>query len=161
MIAVGEVAPDFTALREDGTPFRLSSLRGASVILFFYPRANSLGCTVETRAFADHFPELKGAGVSVVGVSVDPVSAQKTFAAKCEVAFPLVADADKSIAKAYGVLGFLGFSRRVTFFLDASGRVEEVVEATAPNPHVKRALEWIRGTPATGAPKSAAPRKSL
>jgi len=161
MIAVGEVAPDFTALREDGTPLRLSSLRGAPTILFFYPRANSLGCTVETRAFADHYTEIHGAGVSVVGISVDPVSAQKTFAAKCDVAFPLVADTDKSIAKAYGVLGFLGFSRRVTFFLDPEGRVEEVVEAIAPNPHVRRALERIHLAPSAAPPKSAAPRQSL
>jgi peroxiredoxin Q/BCP len=147
MIRAGEMAPDFTAPREDGTPFQFSSLRGHPAILFFFPRANSLGCTIETRAFADHFAELHAAGVAVVGVSVDPVAAQKTFASKCQVAFPLVADLDKAIAKAYGVLGFLGFARRVTFFVDANGRVEELVEAIAPNPHVKRALERIAASP--------------
>jgi thioredoxin-dependent peroxiredoxin len=158
VIAVGEAAPDFTASREDGTPFHLYSLLGTPTILFFYPRANSLGCTVETRAFADHFAEFQAAGLAVVGVSVDPVTAQKSFAAKCEVAFPLVADTDKSIARAYGVLGFLGFARRVTFFLDAGGRVEEVVEAINPNPHVKRALERIAPTAPSGATNANPPR---
>ncbi|MGD0257816.1 MAG: peroxiredoxin [Thermoplasmata archaeon] len=143
MLEVGDVAPDFTAPSASGQMFQLSSLRGRPVILFFFPRANSLGCTIETRAFADHFSEIQAAGVSVVGVSVDPVTAQKSFATKCDVSFPLVSDGDKSVARAYGVLGFLGFARRVTFFLNEAGRVDEVVEAIGPNPHVKRALERI------------------
>jgi peroxiredoxin Q/BCP len=143
VIGVGDVAPDFSAPIEEGSTFTLSSLRGAPAILYFFPRANSLGCTIETRAFADHYPELHEAGIAVVGVSVDPLVAQRVFATKCRVAFPLVSDSDKAIAKAYGVLGFLGFARRVTFFLDAAGRVEEVVEAIGPNPHIRRALERI------------------
>ena len=150
MLGVGDPAPEFLAPDASGQMFQLSSLRGRPVILFFFPKANSLGCTIETRAFADHFSEIHAAGVSVVGVSVDPVSAQRTFAIKCDVEFPLVSDVDKSIAKAYGVLGFLGYARRVTFFLDATGRVEEVVEAIGPNPHVKRALERI-GRPSSEA----------
>jgi peroxiredoxin Q/BCP len=143
VLNVGEPAPDFTAPAASGEMFQLSSLRGRPVILFFFPRANSLGCTIETRAFADHFSEIESAGVAVVGVSVDPIGAQKAFAMKCDVAFPLVSDGDKSIAKLYGVLGFLGFARRVTFFLDSAGLVQEIVEAIGPNPHVKRALERI------------------
>jgi peroxiredoxin Q/BCP len=157
MIGVGEAAPDFTASQQDGSAFRFSSLRGKASVLFFFPRANSLGCTIETRAFADHFTELQGAGVALVGVSVDPVAAQKSFASKCEVQFPLVADVDKSIAKAYGVLGFLGFARRVTFFVGPDGRVEEVVEAVGPNPHVKRALERIGKASPIGAPRTPGP----
>jgi peroxiredoxin Q/BCP len=122
------------------------------VVLFFFPRANSIGCTIETRSFADHYAEFEAAGASVVGVSVDPVGAQKVFATKCDVEFPLISDGDKSIAKAYGVLGFLGFARRVTFFIDENGQIQEVVEAIGPNPHVKRALERI-GRPTEAAPK--------
>jgi len=151
VLGIGDNAPDFTAPSASGQMFQLSSLRGRPVILFFFPRANSLGCTIETRAFADHYSEIQSAGVSVVGVSVDPIGAQKVFATKCDVEFPLVSDGDKSIAKAYGVLGFLGFARRVTFFLDSAGQVQEVVEAIGPNPHVKRALERI-GRPSVGAP---------
>jgi thioredoxin-dependent peroxiredoxin len=150
VLSVGDPAPDFTAPAASGKMFQLSSLRGRPVILFFFPRANSLGCTIETRAFADHYAEIESAGVSVVGVSVDPIGAQKVFATKCDVAFPLVSDGDKSVAKAYGVLGFLGFARRVTFFLDSAGTVQEVVEAIGPNPHVKRALERIGRTAEAG-----------
>jgi peroxiredoxin Q/BCP len=158
VIGVGEMAPDFRALTEKGTPLQLSSLRGAPTILFFFPKSNSMGCTVETRAFADHAAEIRAAGVNLVGVSVDPVATQAGFAAKCHVDFPLVADSDKAVSRAFGVLGFLGFARRVTFFLDPGGRVEEVVEAIGPNPHVKRAMERVRGHgragPAPGRPES-------
>jgi peroxiredoxin Q/BCP len=147
VIGAGDVAPDFTAPDANGTSFHFATLRGQRVILFFFPKANSLGCTIETRAFADHFEEIRTAGAAVVGVSVDPVSSQRTFATKCDVSFPLLSDGDKSIATTYGVLGFLGFARRVTFLIDPSGQVAEVVEAIGPNPHVKRALEWLGSRP--------------
>lgn len=138
---IGELAPDFTALTEDGQPFTLSSLRGKPVALFFFPKANTAGCTIETRAFADHFPELQAAGWSVVGVSVDSVSVQKQFQEKCHAAFHLVADTDKSISKAYDVLGFLGFARRVTFLIGADGKVQETISSMLPDTHVERTLE--------------------
>jgi thioredoxin-dependent peroxiredoxin len=157
MLKAGDPAPDFTAPSAAGPLVQLSSLRGRPVVLYFFPKANSLGCTVETRAFADHFAEFQRAGVEIVGISVDPVGAQKTFATKCDVAFPLLSDGDKSIARAYGVLGFLGFARRVTFFIGSDGVIEEVVEAIGPTPHVRRGLERIAGTPAPSAPSPGAP----
>ncbi|HLM92097.1 MAG TPA: peroxiredoxin [Thermoplasmata archaeon] len=141
MVEVGELAPDFSAPTESGKPLMLSSLRGRPVILYFFPKANSPGCTVETCAFADNFPKFDAAGYAIVGVSVDPVSAQAEFASRCEVQFPLVADTTRSIARAYGVLGFLGFARRVTFFLGPDGIVQEIVSAIGPSPHIDRALE--------------------
>jgi len=141
VVQVGELAPDFTAPTESGSPLTLSSLRGRPVVLYFFPKANSRGCTVETCAFADHYPEFRAAGYAIVGVSVDPVSAQAEFATRCEVQFPLIADTDRAIARSYGVLGFLGFARRVTFFLDAEGKIQEVVSAIGPSPHIERALE--------------------
>ena len=149
MLAVGEVAPDFTAPTETGQPLTLSSLRGRSVVLYFYPKANSPGCTAETCAFADHYSELQAAGYAVIGVSVDPVSSQKDFATRCEVQFPLVADTDRAIARAYGVLGFLGFARRVTFFIGPDGVIQEILSAVLPSPHINRALERAGG----GVPK--------
>jgi thioredoxin-dependent peroxiredoxin len=157
VLAVGDAAPEFTAPSAAGGMFQLSSLRGQPVVLFFFPRANSVGCTIETRAFADHYTEFRTAGVSVVGVSVDPLSSQRLFATKCDVEFPLISDSDKSIAKSYGVLGFLGFARRVTFFLDPEGRVQEIVEAIGPGPHVKRALERIGRPPQAAADPASAP----
>ncbi len=137
----GDVAPDFTALSEDGSPFTLSSLRGKPVALYFFPKANTTGCTMETRAFADHYTELQAAGWSVVGVSVDSVQTQKRFADKCHAAFHLIADTDKSIARAYDVLGFLGFARRVTFLIGPDGKIQETISAMTPGTHVERTLD--------------------
>jgi thioredoxin-dependent peroxiredoxin len=145
---VGEMAPDFTAAAEDGQPFTLSSLRGRPVALYFFPKANTSGCTMETRAFADHYAELQSAGWAVVGVSVDSVPTQKQFAEKCHVAFHLVSDTDKAIARSYDVLGFLGFARRVTFLIGADGRVEDVVSAMLPAAHISRTLEHARNSAA-------------
>ncbi len=125
-------------------PFTLSSLRGRPVALFFFPKANTSGCTMETRAFADHYEELQAAGWSVVGVSVDSVTTQKQFAEKCHATFHLVADTDKAIARAYDVLGFLGFPRRVTFLIGPDGRVEETISAMMPSSHVERTRERAR-----------------
>lgn len=144
MTKVGEFAPDFTARTQDGAVFSLSSLRGGPVALYFFPKANSTGCTIETRAFADHYEELQKAGWSVVGISVDSVATQKRFADKCHAGFRLVADSDRAIARSYEVLGFLGFARRVTFLLGPDGRVVEVISSMLPSLHVDRTLERAR-----------------
>lgn len=149
MIAAGDVAPDFTAPTQGGAPLTLSSLRGSPVVLFFFPKANSMGCTIETRAFADRFERFRTAGWNVVGVSVDSVADQATFSTRCHAEFPLVADSDKTIARAYGVLGLFGFARRVTFLIGADGRVEEIITTFSPGAHVERALGRIAGPPRT------------
>jgi thioredoxin-dependent peroxiredoxin len=143
MLAVGTEAPDFSGTTADGSRLTLSSLRGHPVVLYFYPKANTYGCTLEARGFTQHYPEFQAAGVSIVGVSVDTVESQKSFVDKCDIPFPLVADHDKAIAKQYGVLGLLGTAKRVTFLLDASGRVADVVEGMAPGPHVQRSLDRL------------------
>jgi peroxiredoxin Q/BCP len=146
MLGVGEAAPDFTGTTADGASFTLSALRGRPVVLFFYPKANSLGCTLEVRGFTEHYAEFTTAGVSVVGVSVDSVEAQKKFVEKCGAPFPLVADLDRAIAKKFGVVGFLGMAKRVTFLVDGDGRVVDVVEGMSPGPHVRQALERLTGS---------------
>lgn len=116
------------------------------MVLFFYPKANSAGCTLEAKGFATHFPEFQSAGVSVVGISVDAEEAQQQFAADCHLPYPLIADRDKSITRKYGVLGLLGMAKRVTFFIGADGRIEEVIQGMLPNPHVRRAVERLQAT---------------
>lgn len=140
MLAVGTVAPDFTGPTADGSPFTLSSLRGRPVVLYFYPKASTPGCTQEARGFTEHYPEFVRAGVAVVGVSVDSVEAQARFRDQCAIPYPLLADRDRSIARRYGVLGLLGVAKRVTFFLDPDGRIVDVLEGILPGPHVRRAL---------------------
>lgn len=144
MLATGAIAPTFVGTTAEGQPLDFAGYRGRPVVLYFYPKANTAGCTLEARGFAENYPELQRAGIAVVGVSVDSVEAQKSFSEKCGVPFPLVADHDRSVAKLYGVLGFLGVAKRVTFFIDPDGKVVEVVEGLRPGPHVQRAVERAR-----------------
>ena len=139
MIAVGDPAPDFTAPNQDGTPFRLSSLRGSPVVLYFYPKADTPGCTIESKGFRDVHPEFSARKVRIVGVSVDDCPAQKAFAQKYGLPFPLVADSEKKVADLYGVLGPRGSARRVTFLIDPDGKVVEVVDSSSPEAHLKAA----------------------
>ncbi|MCI4360032.1 MAG: peroxiredoxin [Thermoplasmata archaeon] len=139
MVSVGELAPEFEAPTQSGAALRLSSLRGHPVILFFYPAADTPGCTIESKAFRDLNPEFEHRGVRIVGISTDEVSAQAHFAKKCNLPYPLVADASKSITAAYGVLGKSGRARRVSFFIDSEGRVVETVDSSGPGEHVERA----------------------
>lgn len=139
MIPIGTAAPDFEAPDSLGRSFRLSSLRGHRVILYFFPKAFTLGCTVETERFAALAPELEPDGVRIVGVSVDPPEVQGRFAERCRAPFPIVSDRSRAIARSYGVLSFLGVARRVTFFLTADGTVEEVAVGLGPGPHVTAA----------------------
>ncbi len=139
MPAIGELAPDFEAPTATGRPLRLSSLRGAPVILYFYPEADTPGCTIESKGFRDLYPDLRGHKVEVVGVSVDDVADQQAFASKYSLPFPLVADTSKQVATAYGTLNPKGRARRVTFFVGGDGRITDIVDSSDASRHVTRA----------------------
>lgn len=139
MPAVGDAAPDFEAELQDGSRFRFSSLKGHPVVLYFYPKADTPGCTIEAKGFRDHHGEFAKKGVKVVGVSVDVCADQLAFAKKYGLPFSLVADKDKKVSTAYGVLGPRGSARRVTFLIGADGRVAEVVDTSSADTHVERA----------------------
>ncbi|HYB78189.1 MAG TPA: peroxiredoxin [Thermoplasmata archaeon] len=141
MIAVGEPAPDFVAPNQDGKSFQLASLRGSPVVLYFYPKADTPGCTIESKGFRDAHGEFAAHKVQIVGVSVDDCPAQKAFVDKYGLPFPLIADASKKVANAYGVLGPRGTARRVTFLIDPAGKVVEVVDNPSPDPHLKAARD--------------------
>ena len=138
MVAAGDIAPDFEAPNQDGTPFQLSTLRGRPVVLYFYPKADTPGCTIEAKGFRDHYAEFRGKNVEIVGVSTDDCPDQKAFAEKYGLPFPLIADRDQAVAKKYGALGPSGHARRVSFLIDRQGKVVEVVEGS-PDTHIARA----------------------
>jgi thioredoxin-dependent peroxiredoxin len=146
MVGKGEPAPDFEAPTQDGTPLRLSSLRGHPVVLYFYPAADTPGCTTESKSFRDHYPQLQAKNVRIVGISTDTVDAQCDFAKKYALPFPLVADHSKAIATKYGVLRDSGRARRVTFFIDEHGQVVDVVDSGSPDPHLARAKQLYLGS---------------
>ncbi len=128
MIQVGEVAPDFTATDCQGRSVCLSALRGRRVVLFFFPRAFTPGCTLETRAFRDNHGHIQQLGAELVGVSVDSVRTQCAFAAQESIHFSLIGDEDRHISSRYGVLWpVLNVDRRVTFIIDPAGKVESLI----------------------------------
>ncbi|MEM0129483.1 MAG: peroxiredoxin [Thermoplasmata archaeon] len=139
MVAVGEKAPDFEAKLQDGRSFRFSSTQGRPRILYFYPKADTPGCTIEAKGFRDRHAEFQARGVTIVGVSTDTCADQLAFAKKYGLPFSLVADETKAVARAYGVLGPSGHARRVSFFVAPDGTVEEVVDASAADTHLARA----------------------
>jgi thioredoxin-dependent peroxiredoxin len=142
MVAKGDTAPDFVALDHSGNSFSFSSLKGAPVVLYFYPKADTPGCTIEGKGFRDVYSEYQAKHVAIVGVSVDECADQQAFRAKYGFPFPLIADKDQKVSKLYGVLGPAGHAKRVSFLIDANGKVVEVVEGS-PDTHLKRAAEMF------------------
>ncbi|MCI4339796.1 MAG: peroxiredoxin [Thermoplasmata archaeon] len=139
MPSIGQPAPEFTAPTATGATLKLSSLRGHPVILYFYPEADTPGCTVESKGFRDIYPELKRHQVEVVGVSCDAVDKQCAFAEKYHLPFPLVADASKAVATSYDVLRPSGRARRVTFLIAGDGKIQEIIDSSEAAKHVARA----------------------
>src|SRR5574337_606239 len=129
----GDVAPAFTAGTNGGGTVSLADLKGKDVILYFYPRDNTPGCTKEACAFRDEFAAFKKCGAVVLGVSTDSAASHDKFAAKYRLPFALLADEDRKIAQAYGAWGeksFLGRryqgTHRVTFLIGPDGRIKRI-----------------------------------
>ena len=147
MLTAGERAPPFEGTTGEGKPFHLAELSGHPVVLYFFPKAGTYGCTRESMEFAHHYEQFRAKGAAVVGVSVDTVESQHEFGSECHLPFPLVADPEKRVAKLYGVLGAFGYARRVTFLIAADGRIAEVVASSLPTAHVRRSLEFLSAGP--------------
>lgn len=145
----GDRAPDFELPDETGQPRRLSEmLRGGPVVLFFYPRAMTSGCTAEACHFRDLRAEFEKVGAQRVGISVDPVDRQKQFSGKHDFDYPLLSDQDGSVARAYGVSqGLLSFIRpvkRTTFVIGTDGLILDVINSeTHMHIHADRALRTL------------------
>ena len=140
---VGQPAPAFRLQDQDGKWQTLEAYRGMWVVLYFYPKDFTSGCTTEVCAYRDDVTQLRSAGAQVLGVSLDDVKSHSEFAAKYHVPFPLLSDADKSVAKSYGVLASkLGFhyARRDTFVIDPKGAVAKHYENVDPKENVKQVL---------------------
>ena len=147
MIERGREAPDFTLPDQDGEPVTLSSLRGAPVVLYFYPKADTPGCTTQACGIRDHRADYERAGATVIGVSPDPVNAVKRFADKHELDFTLLADEGHEVAELYGVWTekrmygrtYMGV-QRATFVIAADGTVAEVMPKVSPKTHDEAVL---------------------
>lgn len=147
----GDPAPDFTLPDQNGDPVTLSQLRGQTVVLYFYPKADTPGCTKEACGFRDAIAEYDRANVAVLGISPDPVKDVEKFAAKFHLNFPLLADADHAVAEKYGVWQeksmygktYMGVAR-TTFVIGKDGKIADVFEKVKPEGHDREVLERIR-----------------
>src|ERR1700744_705457 len=146
-IGVGDQAPDFTLPSQSGEQVRLQDRLGDGVVvLYFYPKDNTSGCTAEACAFRDSYEAFTDAGATVIGVSSDSESKHAGFAAKHNLPFPLLADQGGKFRKAYGVPAVLGvLPGRVTYVIDRTGTVRNVFSSmTGIDKHVSEALEIVR-----------------
>ncbi len=142
MIEEGAQAPDFTLPDQDGEDVSLSDLSGRPVVLYFYPKADTPGCTTQACGIRDHSADYDAAGAVVVGVSPDPVAAVKRFHGGQSLDFTLLADEDHAVCELYGVWGeksmygktYMG-AQRATFVIDPSGRVARVFPKVSPKTH--------------------------
>ncbi|HKH08498.1 MAG TPA: thioredoxin-dependent thiol peroxidase [Agromyces sp.] len=144
-LAPGDLAPDFTLSDQDGNPVTLSSLRGRTVVLYFYPEAMTPGCTTEACDFRDNLNSFAGAGVQVIGVSKDAPAKLKQFAERDHLTFPLLSDTDLAVQQAYGAWGEKSLygktvtgSIRSTFIIDEEGRVAKPMYNVKATGHVAR-----------------------
>jgi peroxiredoxin Q/BCP len=147
-LKIGDKVPGFTVNDQDGTPISLSDYAGKKLVVFFYPKASTPGCTAEACDLRDHYKELQDEGYSLLGVSADSEKRQKNFKVKYEFPFPLLADEDKVVINAFGVWGEKKFMGKVydgihrkTFIVDGHGIVERVIDKVKTKVHAAQILE--------------------
>jgi peroxiredoxin Q/BCP len=146
----GRPAPDFTLASDTGDPVTLSSLRGSPVVLYFYPKDDTPGCTTQACGIRDAWDDFERAGAVVLGVSPDDEASHKKFKAKYELPFALLADTDHAVAEEYGVWGEKTFAgktymgvHRSTFVIDADGNVAKAFHDVKPAEHADQILQAL------------------
>jgi peroxiredoxin Q/BCP len=152
VLSEGDPAPDFTLPNQEGDPVTLSELRGQTVVVYFYPRADTPGCTTQACSVRDHAADYDEIDVRVIGISPDPVAAVRKFADRFELGFTLLADEDHAVADSYGTWGeksmygktYLGV-QRATFIIDADGRIAKVFPKVSPKTHDEVVLDALNG----------------
>jgi peroxiredoxin Q/BCP len=151
-LSVGDKAPAFTLKDQDGKAVKLSQFKGKNLVVYFYPKADTPGCTQQSCNLRDAFPQLKKLKAAVVGISPDPVAKQKKFDDKYGFGFPLLADEDHKVADAWGVWGqktlygrkFMGITRSA-FVVDDKGKLTGVFYKVSPKDTVPKAEAVLRG----------------
>ncbi len=150
MLTAGKKAPEFTLPDQNGKMHSLADQKGKWVLLYFYPKDDTPGCTVEACTIRDHYGSFKKAGIVVFGISIDPVKKHAKFADKYDLPFTLLSDEDKRVVKAYGVWGMKKFmgreymgTKRMSFLIDDKGKIAKVYESVKPAEHAEEVLKDV------------------
>ncbi|MDB5117803.1 MAG: peroxiredoxin [Mucilaginibacter sp.] len=150
-LKAGDKAPDFTAKDQNGKSVSLADFKGKTVILYFYPKDDTPGCTAEACDFRDNYQSLIGKGYEVIGVSTDDEKSHKKFESKYSLPFPLIADTDHHIVEAYGVWGeknmygkkYMG-TMRTTFIINADGNIDQVIDKVDTKASSQQVLDLLK-----------------
>lgn len=147
-LKIGDQAPNFTSKDQDGNPVSLADYKGKKLVLFFYPKASTPGCTVEACNLRDNYERFQALGYDILGVSADSERRQTNFRNKHEFPYPLLADEDKTVINAFGVWGpkkFMGKEydgiHRTTFVIDENGILEDVITKVKTKEHTNQILK--------------------
>lgn len=147
-LKVGDKAPNFSGLDQNGTSHKLTDYTGKKLVVFFYPKASTPGCTAEACDLRDNFARFQSSNYALLGVSADNAKAQLKFVEKYDLPFPLLADEDKSVIQAFGVWGpkkFMGKEydgiHRTTFVIDENGSIEDVISDVKTKAHAAQILK--------------------
>lgn len=144
LLGVGSAAPSITTTAHNGQKVSLEELRGKPVVVYFYPKDDTPGCTIEAKGLRDDWKDLQAAQAVVLGVSTDDNTSHKAFAEKYELPFLLLPDEDQKIAKAFGVPVKGGYASRVTFVIDKAGKIAKVFPQVNPEKHSAEVLEALK-----------------
>lgn len=143
---VGEPAPNFSALSTGGKTITLEEYRGSWVILYFYPKSFTRGCTIEASGFRDNYAELSELNAKVIGVSFDDIETQEKFKKAHELPFDLISDKDKSIAESYNSVGIAKlYAKRKTFLIDPEGKLAYIYDKVDATTHPKAIVNLLAG----------------
>jgi peroxiredoxin Q/BCP len=149
-LSIGDNAPNFSSKDQNGNNITLSQFAGKRVILFFYPKDNTPGCTVEACDLRDNYSDLKKRGFEIIGISADDEKSHVKFIEKFQLPFPLIADTDKAVIQAFGVWGpkkFMGREfdgiHRTTFVINAKGKIESIITKVSTKDHAAQIIEQL------------------
>ncbi len=148
---VNDKAPAVSLLDQDGDKISLKDFAGKTVVLFFYPKADTPGCTIEACGFRDTYKKIQATGTVILGVSADEPAKQKKFEEKFKLPYPLLADTDKKVCESYGVIQeksmygkkYMGIAR-MTFIIGPTGRIQHIYEKVKPEGHADEVLAYLK-----------------
>ena len=152
-LKAGDIAPDFTAQTTNGSTISLKDYRGKKLVMYFYPMDDTPGCTAQACSLRNANADIKAKGAAILGVSTQDESSHQKFTSKYKLNFPLLADTDRSVGKAYGAIGgggllsaakaIVGLSDRVTFIIDEKGKIAHVIDSVNAKNHAEEVLALL------------------